>query len=191
MGPIVPGNSQPLQKTSSVPQPAGVQPTTKSEQPQTKHETTHSTAQDDGSETVQRPSAEHNPIQGDPGKDAKNLEKTMNSPENLAALDKKLNDGDSNDLSQVKNQMLGEVKQSLGQDKAIQFMRKLSSTKMVPDPANPGKQIQQGKLYDRMLQSYLAEYKNAPPEKREAALQNLTHLLAGGAVKVLNDDDNC
>jgi len=189
MGVINPNSSQPLQPIQ------GPQPTTPA-QPAPPAQTTPAqpapAAQSkDQSEAVQHKSADYSPVNDKPGAEAAKIEETMNQPQNLEALDKKLHDGDANDLNQVKSQMVMMVKNSLGQDKAMQFLSKLSSTTPVPDPENPGKTIPRGKLYERLMQNYLNEYKSAPPEKREAALHNLVHLLAGGAVKIIGDDEGC
>lgn len=187
---IRPSNpNQPIQPITG-PQPAQpTQPTPPTQQPPA--QPAPPAQHQDQSEAVQRQFSVHNPVQGNPDQDEKTLDEALHSPENLSELDKRLSDADPNDLSQVKNQLLGVIKDSLGKDKAKDFLLKLNSPTQVPDPQNPGKTIARGKLYERMLQSFINEYKSAPPEQRQKALENLAHLLAGGAVKVINDKDDC
>lgn len=73
--------------------------------------------------------------------------------------------------------LLTNVRQALGDEAALKFGRKLGGDN--------------AQKYNQLLQGFIDQYKNAPPEQQQAAMDNLVKLMAKGAVDILNDCAGC
>ncbi|HEY9840092.1 MAG: hypothetical protein ACAI44_38955 [Candidatus Sericytochromatia bacterium] len=194
MGPIRPSDSnQPRQPVNGPQQAQPAQPVQQPQQSQEAKPCPPDTQAPSGDQSTAQThqSANIDPTSTSQQDTAAKIEAALSEPQDLEALAARLTDANPNDVQQVKQILLANVDQALGRQEALNLGRKLNSTAMVPDPDNKGQQIPRAKLYDRIIQSYINDFKSASPEQKAQALQQLAHVLAGGAVHVLNDDDAC